>query len=74
MSEALSGPWTDELPDLVGPVEIAERLEVMVGTVHSWRYLRKATRMPEPDYILSGHPIWIWARIELWAQQSGRLP
>lgn len=57
--------------DLVGPVEIAELLQVQLPTVYRWR-TRKV--LPVPRWTVSGSPIWIRDEILAWAQATGRLP
>jgi hypothetical protein len=57
------------VPDLVGPMEIAERLKVQRGTVHTWR-LRGV--LPEPLAVISGVPIWDWEAIKVWAAERKR--
>lgn len=57
--------------DLVSPVEIADRLGVPVGTVHQWRHRGV---LPEPEWVLSRIPIWRWATIRQWADDTGRTP
>lgn len=55
---------------LVGLVEIAELLGVRQQTAQVWR-----TRgvMPEPDFTVSGTPVWHRQSIVRWARQTGRL-
>ena len=66
--------------DLVGIQEIADRLGVHRLTVDTWRARRHtlkdpAWRMPEPDMIVSGRPLWWWSKtIDPWAHVTGRLP
>lgn len=54
--------------DLVGPIEMADRLGVQRDTVHKWRYRRV---LPEPLMTLSGTPIWEWETIWQWAEDRG---
>ncbi len=56
--------------DLVGVREIAERLGVPRGTVAIWRH---RAQMPEPEWTISGGPVWRWTTIERWARKTGRL-
>lgn len=58
-------------PDLVGLVEIADLLEVERQTPRAWR-LRGV--LPDPDYVISGTPVWRRATIERWARDTGRWP
>ena len=51
------------LTDPVSPTEVAERLGVVRGTVHTWR-LRGV--MPEPAVVLGGVPLWSWETIKEW--------
>lgn len=62
--------WRPAPPGLVGMVEIADRLGVLNATVHSWHHTGK---LPEPDYELSGRPVWRWKAVEAWAKKTGRL-
>lgn len=55
--------------DLVGPTEIAERLDVKRGTVHTWR-LRGV--LPEPLAVISGVPIWEWETIKAWSEDRAK--
>lgn len=55
--------------DPVGPKEIADRLEVSVNTVHSWR---NRDAIIDPDVVISGVPVWSWDRIASWALETGR--
>jgi len=54
----------------VGAAEIAARLGVKPQTVHTWR---QRNVMPEPQWTVSGQPVWDWAEIEAWAKRTGRL-
>lgn len=56
--------------DLVALAEIAARLGVASQTVYQWRWRRK---LPRPDLVVSGRPIWHWSTIEAWARETGRL-
>ncbi len=60
----------DNMTDLVDQPLIAERLGVSRDTVQKWR-----TRevLPEPDYPQLANPLWDWATIRGWAEQTGRL-
>ncbi len=60
----------DEPVELVGLSEIAERLNVLRGTVDQWRHRNV---LPAPDYDLQAGPIWWWSTIRRWAEQTGRL-
>lgn len=57
--------------DPVGIPEIATRLGVERQTVDQWR-LRG--RLPGPDRVVGGRPVWAWATIRDWAVGTGRLP
>lgn len=55
--------------DLVGPVEIAKLLGVQLATVYRWR-----TRnvLPDPQWTISGSPIWERTDILQWAMETNR--
>ncbi len=57
--------------DLLGLVEIAELLDVERETPRKWR---KRNVLPEPDYMISGTPVWRREVIERWARETGRWP
>jgi len=57
--------------DLVGIVEIAARLAVDRGTVDKWRWRGV---LPDPDWVVSGTPVWRWSTVRMWATMTGRLP
>ncbi|HEV2121244.1 MAG TPA: hypothetical protein VGW38_00520 [Chloroflexota bacterium] len=56
--------------DLVGMAEIAERLGVTHGQVRVWRHRKQ---LPEPEWDLRNGPLWRWATIRKWAEETGRL-
>lgn len=58
------------VPDLVGIAEVADRLHRPKPTIKMWR---GAGAMPDPDVQLACGPIWLWSRIEEWAQATGRI-
>lgn len=57
--------------DIVGMVEIAERLNVQRTTVERWR--QRHADFPPPSLVVSGTPIWPWPKIEAWARSHGRV-
>lgn len=57
--------------DLVGPQEVAERLGVQRETVHRWR-VRGV--LVDPEWVISGVPLWRWQTVHRWARATGRLP
>ena len=57
--------------DLVGLLEIADRLGVAHQTVRQWR---RRGLLPAPSWVVSGVPIWEWTTIRTWAQTTGRAP
>ena len=61
----------EDVTAIVDATEIASRLAVEPGTVHSWR--KRHDDFPEPRIVLAVGPIWFWPDIELWAQATGRL-
>lgn len=56
--------------DLVGLVDIAERLGLARQTVANWRHLDLG--FPEPTWSVSGRPVWEWQVVAEWAQATGR--
>lgn len=60
----------DKPLDLVGLTEIAELCGVGPQTPYRWR-----TRhvLPDPEWTVSGSPVWRRAVIVEWARASGRL-
>ena len=63
-------PKATSLPDLVGPIEIADRLGVERATVDKWR---QRDVLPNPTLMVSGSPVWLWTVINEWARATGRL-
>lgn len=49
-----------EKPELVGVKELAMLLGVDRATLATWKHQK---RLPEPDYVLSGNPIWFKERV-----------
>jgi hypothetical protein len=61
-----------EIAELVGAVEIAERLGVArPQVVHDWR--RRHPEFPKPIAVISRVGIWYWPDVERWARATGRL-
>ena len=61
-----------DLDDLVGTVEIAERLGVKrPGVIHDWR--RRYEDFPQPVTTLSNVLVWLWPDVAAWARRTGRL-
>jgi hypothetical protein len=56
--------------DLVGPDEIAARLEVRSNTVSTWR---ARGLLPVPVAVVSRVPLWPWPVIRAWADATRRL-
>lgn len=56
---------------LLGPSEVAELLRVERDTVYTWKH---RGRMCEPDFMISGGPVWRRSRIIAWAKETGRWP
>lgn len=56
---------------LVGLREIAELLHVQPDTPNVWR---ARGVLPEPEWVVSGTPVWRLETIVGWARESGRLP
>jgi hypothetical protein len=67
--QVASGPVPK--PDIVDMEEVARRLGVKKETVRMWRY---RDLLPEAEWMLNGQPVWRWATIRKWAQDTGRLP
>lgn len=65
--------WYDDdvnVDELVGPVEVAELLQVKVNTIAQWRL--RFPDFPEPVTVISGTRIWRRGQIEAWATDKGR--
>jgi hypothetical protein len=61
-----------KVADLVGTVEIAQRLGVRDhNVVNNWR--RRHHDFPEPVTTLRHGRIWAWPDVERWAARTGRL-
>lgn len=68
--------------DVVGVVEIADRLRVEQQTVAQWHYRAKGRAgakaragfrpFPPARWIVSGNPAWFWPDVEAWALETGR--
>lgn len=61
-------------PELMGVAEVAALVGVEPATVRTWRARQArgaAMRhpLPEPDWIISGVPIWLSETIRAWADQ-----
>ena len=61
---------TTNVDELVGPVEVAELLQVKVNTIAQWRL--RFPDFPEPVKVISGTRIWRRGQIESWASDKGR--
>lgn len=59
--------------DLVGPDEIAARLQIKPCTVAVWRS-RARLKFPAPAYTVSRVPLWHWEIVRAWSSVNGRLP
>jgi len=55
----------------VGLEEVARELGVRRATADQWR---ARGVLPEPTWMVSGSPVWIWSDIKTWARETGRLP
>lgn len=60
-------------PDLLGIEEVAAMLGVQPGTVRKWRVRGDRMRhpLPDPDWMISGVPIWLADTIRRWADERG---
>lgn len=58
-------------PELMGVAEVAALVGVKPGTVRIWRVRGDRMRhpLPEPDWIISGVPIWLGETIRAWADE-----
>ena len=74
----------DEIDVLVGPREVADRLNVGRPTVAQWRkryadfptplaYLSDGARQVPGKPMSPGLPVWQWAQIREWAVRTGRI-
>lgn len=60
-----------DLDDLVGSVEIAQRMGVKDhNVVNTWR--RRHADFPRPILTLRLGRIWSWSEVERWARATGR--
>ncbi len=57
--------------DPVGAADIAARLGVRAETAATWRH---RGLLPEPDWTVSGSPVWDWSQIAEWAAETDRMP
>ena len=63
---------TVDVDDLVGTVEIAERMGLaQYQTVHLWR--RRYEDFPEPVVALKQTLLWSWSEVEEWARRRGKI-
>jgi hypothetical protein len=58
--------------NLVGYREIADSMNVQIGTVRIWRYRHR--NFPKPLVTLANGPIWDWYEIRQWLDLTARLP
>jgi hypothetical protein len=64
---------TVRIDDLVGTVEIAQRLSVRDhNVVNTWR--SRHPDFPPPVVTLRTGRIWSWTEVREWAARTGRLP
>lgn len=63
--------FPDQLIELVGIAEIADRAGVLPDTVHKWR--TRHTDFPEPHTELAAGPVWRWLDIENWLTATNRI-
>ena len=61
------------MEDLVGAVEIADRLGLSgPKVVHDWRYRHED--FPQPVTKVGTVFVWRWTEVQAWAKKTGRLP
>lgn len=65
-----SQPATADKADPVGQKDIAERLGVKRQTVGQW--IQRGVFDLPPMWIVSGDPVWNWADVQAWADETGR--
>jgi predicted DNA-binding transcriptional regulator AlpA len=57
--------------DIVGTVEIAERLAVPRSTVEGWRARgRSGVTFPPPARKVGGRPAWEWDDVRAWTERT----
>lgn len=59
--------------ELITIADIAQRLDVKIGTVYQWGRRRPSSGFPIPSEIKAQTPLWRWHVIEKWASETGRL-
>jgi hypothetical protein len=64
--------------DLVGLVEIAQRLDVAMSTARMWKLRSQRGELdpplPEPlAFVASGTPVYSWREVAAWARETSRL-
>lgn len=59
-----------DVTDLVGMLEIADRLGVERQTVRAWR---QRGLFPEPVAVVSRTPVWRWRDVQRWADSRPSL-
>lgn len=57
---------TIDMDDLVTIGQIAERLQMKVGTVRMWSYRRAKTGFPQELLQLSGNKLYSWTAVRNW--------
>lgn len=66
-------PGMPKKRELWGVGDVAKHLGIQVMTAYQWR---RRGKLPEPDYTLSGRPIWMADKFRRWAERersAGRL-
>ncbi|MDA8332281.1 MAG: hypothetical protein M0027_13995 [Candidatus Dormibacteraeota bacterium] len=65
----MTSPGAASVDEPLSTLEIAERLGIQPGTLHSWR---QRGVFPAPDRVLSKTPIWFTSTVEAWARTAER--
>ncbi|MFI9591243.1 hypothetical protein [Nonomuraea sp. NPDC052265] len=61
-------------PELVGQLDLSKMLGESINTIHSWRHRGDHDKLPPPDAVVSGTPVWLKARWDNPGQPLPELP